>query len=246
MIVSKQNIFKRIFFFLCISTPIFVSSNSVDLNRFSKNKFKSCCESIPGPTGPVGETGPQGLQGNQGATGVTGATGAVGDRGSMFLFSSSIETVTAASLGASGLFTGYSEATPYFDDSSVFDAGPGFFTVPSDGKYSIKITVFYRGWVPSPQEILDTVRPKIVLRCVSDDPDTDLLVGNIGTIEFIDNGGDDPRTVVYSDTITLVGDLNLSSGDVLALYFDGDGIDTTGAVFGDTDYPGVVWSVHRI
>lgn len=219
-------------------------------------KYNACCEPIQGPPGPQGETGPEGPQGNAGAQGDPGATGEQGDRGSICLFSGQIDEIANSSLVTTGIregrFGGYETNTfGLYDLEDVIDEVNGIFTVPEDGQYSIRVTVYYQGLTHDP--LPGEGSPYIALsRFIDTTPDllderTDLLIGHLKIIEYSDNGGSTPRFLLQNDTITLAGNLDLKQGDTLAVFFLDDGA-TINVTFGGTGgaTPGVTWSAHRL
>lgn len=219
-------------------------------------KYNSCCEPIQGPTGPRGETGPEGPQGNTGAQGNPGSTGAQGNRGSISLFSGQIDQISNSSLATTGIdegrLGGYDTITSnLYDTEDVLNEVTGVFTVPEDGQYSIRVTVYYQGLTHNP--LPSDAHPYITLsRFIDTTPDllderTDLLIGHLKIIEYGDNGGSTPRFLLENDTITLAGNLDLKQGDTLAVFFLDDGA-TINVTFGGTAGvpPGVTWSAHRL
>jgi len=189
-----------------------------------------------GPTGPTGDTGPTGATGDTGPTGPTGGTGPnVSQEGfSAFL--------AALSTSASTQLTGWSVAAPYFDSAS-FNETTGNYTVPATGRYSIKATINYATSVAVTVSLGAAINPTFIVRRTSP-ATTDLIRGLfpvLNTALLVLTA----RVILGSGTVTLAGEVELTMGDVIGLFYEANGL-TLSLNLGGGSSGGIVWSVYRL
>ena len=188
-----------------------------------------------GPTGPQGETGPTGPQGLIGPTGPTGATGpTVTSEG----FSAFLLTVPVSS---SSQLTGWSVAAPYFN-SGNFNAATGNYTVPATGRYIIQATINYSTTAAISVSLGAGVNPTFVVQRTS--PTTTNLITGLFPILNTSLVILTLRAILGSGTVTLAGEVQLNTNDVVGLYYVANGL-TIGLNLGGTS-GGIVWSMNRI
>jgi hypothetical protein len=53
------------------------------------------------------------------------------------------------------------------------------------------------------------------------------------------------RAILGSGTVTLSGEVELTEGDVIGLFYDADGL-SLDLNLGGNDLGGIIWSIHRI
>ncbi|MFD0769523.1 collagen-like protein, partial [Bacillus sp. CGMCC 1.60114] len=203
-------------------------------------------QGVTGATGDTGATGPQGIQGVTGATGDTGPTGATGATGPNVLangFSANISTFSIPAGATGATLDNWSTTSPYYGNAA-FNAATGVFTVPTTGRYVFEATINYSTLTALTASLGANVEPAFVIRRIS--PTTnDLISGlfpvldvNVALVLTL-------RAVLGEATITLTGDLDLTAGDQIALFYVGNGL-TIALDLGGTNSNGIIWSVHRI
>jgi hypothetical protein len=146
-------------------------------------------------------------------------------------------------ISASTQLTGWSVATPYYDSAS-FNELTGNYTIPATGRYSIKATVNYSTTATVTIALGAAENPAFVIRRTSPTV-TDLINGlfpvlNVNIVLVLNL-----RTILGSGTVTLAGDVQLTAGDVIGMFYEADGV-TIPLDLGGGDADGVVWSIHRI
>ncbi|GBF78408.1 hypothetical protein PA598K_07048 [Paenibacillus sp. 598K] len=173
-----------------------------------------------------------------GATGATGPTGPTGPNVAADGFSG----LTSLTTSASTQLTGFSVASPYFNNGT-FNPATGNFTIPTTGRYSIKATINYATTAALGISLGAGVNPTFVVRRTTA-PVTNLITGlfpilNVSIVLVLTL-----RAVLGSGTVTLAGDVQLNAGDVIGLFYEANGLTLSLNIGGTT--PGVVWSMHRI
>ncbi len=149
-------------------------------------------------------------------------------------------TTTAAGVAASTQIGNWSVTLPYFNDTS-FDPATGTFTVPTTGKYSISATISYQTTSALTVNIGPGVDPAFVVRRIT--PITDLIEGlfpvlNVSLVVLT------ARVILGNGTVTLTGDVELTAGDTVGLFYEADGL-TVPLDLGGAGSP-IVWSIHQI
>ena len=195
-----------------------------------------------GATGTTGATGATGVTGDIGATGATGATGGTGATGANLAeegFSAFLSTFSTA---ASAQLTGWTVTLPYFTSAS-FNPTTGNYTVPASGVYSIEATINYSTTAALSISLGAGVNPAFVARRTSPIV-TDLISGlfpilnvNVALVLTL-------RAILGSGTVTLAGEVELTAGDVVGLFYEAEGL-TIPLNLG-ASAPGIVWSVYRL
>uniref|UniRef100_UPI003B501CA2 collagen-like protein n=1 Tax=Virgibacillus massiliensis TaxID=1462526 RepID=UPI003B501CA2 len=203
-------------------------------------------DSITGSTGPTGLQGPTGATGATGPTGTTGATGTTGDTGP----TGDIVTATGfsanrapSSVTADTQLEDWSVASPFYT-SPDFDPVAGEYTVPVTGRYSIKAVISYSTTAAITVSLGAGINPAIVVQRTSPTV-TDLITGlfpvlnvNVALVLTL-------RALLGSGQVTLEGDLELNAGDVVAMFYQADGL-TINLDLGGTSDTATVWSIHRL
>ncbi len=198
---------------------------------------------ITGATGSTGITGVTGTTGDTGATGLTGSTGATGATGPNFAaqgFSAFLSTLT---ISTSSQLTNWSVAAPYFGNAN-FNAVTGNYTIPATGRYSILATINYTTTAAISAVLGAGVNPFFVVQRTSPTV-TNLVSGllpilnvNIALLLTL-------RAVLGNSVVTLAGEVTLTSGDVIGLFYNANGL-TVSLNIGAGATNGIVWSVHEL
>jgi hypothetical protein len=141
--------------------------------------------------------------------------------------------------------SGWSVASPYFEDSTGFDELTGNYTVPATGTYSIKATINYAATAAISLSLGAGVNPYFVVRKTSPVP-TDLVAGhmpifnvNVALVLTL-------RTIVSNGVVTLEGEVDLDAGDIIGLFYEADGLTVSLDLGSPEVTPGIVWSVNQI
>jgi hypothetical protein len=148
-------------------------------------------------------------------------------------------------VSASGQIINWSTASPYYSGTG-FDTVTGNYTVPASGKYSIHATVNYQTAAAISINLGPDIDPSFVVRRTSPTPtSTSLITGflpvldvNIALVLYL-------RTILAQGTVTLSGEVYLTAGDVIGLFYNADGL-TIPLNVGGNSSEGVVWSVHQL
>ncbi|WP_218780429.1 hypothetical protein [Bacillus sp. EAC] len=194
----------------------------------------------PGPTSPTGPTGPTGATGATGATGETGATGATGPSVLADGFSAFLPTVNTA---ASTQLINWSVTNPQYGNAS-FNPVTGNFTVPATGRYVFEATINYSTTATLTVGIGAGINPSFVIRRTSP-ATTDLLSGLIPILDVNILAVLNLRAILGDGAVTITGDLVLTAGDVIGLFYVADGL-TIPLTLGGNNTAGIYWAVHRI
>ncbi|SFS59549.1 collagen-like repeat preface domain-containing protein [Paenibacillus sp. 453mf] len=192
---------------------------------------------VTGLTGATGTTGATGLTGATGITGATGATGTIVGIDGFSAFLPALSTATSIQLA------GWTVTPPYYD-SATFDEATGNFTVPTTGRYTINATINYSTAASLSISLEEGVNPAFVVQRTS--PTTTQLISglfpvlnvNVALVLTL-------RAILGNGTVTLTGDLELTAGDVIGLFYAANGL-TAALDLGGAGTPGIVWSIHRI
>ena len=137
------------------------------------------------------------------------------------------------------LFTGYSTTSPYYSGSG-FNASAGTFTVPTTGKYTCKATISYTSATLT-ASLGTGVAPYFAIQRSS----VNLVAGTLPMLDVNVALVLNLRVILGKGTVTLTGDLNLTSGDVLGLYYVPNGL-TLLLTIATSSGPGVVWSMESL
>lgn len=134
--------------------------------------------------------------------------------------------------------------TSPFYDSTNFNATDGEFTVPTTGRYSVKILVNYQSTAAISVDI-GAPNPAFVLRRTTP-ASTDLITGifpilNVNVALILEL-----RAILGSGQVILVGDVELDAGDVIGLFYVADGLNINLNLSGSGDGPAVVWSMFSL
>ncbi len=191
---------------------------------------------LPGPTGAAGE-------GDVGPTGAQGATGPQGPPGFVGLAAAHIDGFSAfvtspSPVAADTQLTNWSTGDPYFPGAG-FDPVSGTYTVPVTGKYAVKATINYS--TVTSASIAAGVSPSFVVRRTS--PATaELLTGVMPILDVVASG---IRAVLDTATVVLTGDVRLSAGDVVGVFYIADGLNVS-VLLGGAGSAGIVWSMSLL
>jgi hypothetical protein len=155
-------------------------------------------------------------------------------------FSAFLPTVSTA---ASTQLTGWTVTSPYYDSAS-FNEVTGNYTVPAAGAYAIEATINYSTTAAITVSLGAGINPAFVVRRTSPAV-TDLISGlfpvlnvNVALVLTL-------RTILGNGTVTLTGQVELSAGDVIGLFYVANGL-TVPLTLGGTGAPGIVWSMVRL
>lgn len=166
-----------------------------------------------GATGSLGDTGATGGTGSTGATGATGPTGPTGT-GSVS-FSATLSNFTLQGVGDTQLST-WSTSFPFYPGTG-FTASTGSFAVPTTGKYTIKMVLPYQ----APTTTLNlgsSVSPLFQINQTF--PGSSILLSN--NLPVIDVNLGSPvifRTLINTAHVVLEGDVLLTAGDILNVFY---------------------------
>ncbi|WDI05008.1 hypothetical protein PUW25_17050 [Paenibacillus urinalis] len=138
---------------------------------------------------------------------------------------------------------GWTVTTPYYD-SATFDEVTGNFTVPTTGRYTINATINYSTTAALSISLGAGVNPAFVVQRTS--PTTTPLISglfpvlnvNVALLLTL-------RAILGNGTVTLTGDVQLTAGDVIGLFYAANGL-AVALDLGGAGTPGIVWSIHRI
>jgi hypothetical protein len=149
---------------------------------------------------------------------------------------------TALEVSTGTQLTDWTVDAPYYGDPN-FDAATGNFTVPETGRYSIKATINY-STTAAISVAINASNPSFVVRRTSPAAD-DLISGlfpllNVNVALLLQL-----RAILGNGTVNLAGDVELTAGDVIGLFYVDDGL-TIALNLGGADAGGIVWSIHRI
>ncbi|PGZ93841.1 protoporphyrinogen oxidase, partial [Bacillus sp. AFS029533] len=169
-----------------------------------------------------------------------GATGPTGPNVLSTGFSAFIPTVGTA---ASTQLTGWSVASPFFN-ATTFDPTTGNFTVPATGRYTFEATISYSTTATLTVSLGAGINPSFVIRRTSPTTD-DLLSGLVPILDVNVALVLNLRAILGDGTVTITGDLELTAGDVIGLFYEADGL-TVPLTLGGNNTAGINWSVHRI
>lgn len=184
------------------------------------------------PTGVTGPTGPTGI------IGVTGPTGS--SSSSLVNFSASISSL---SISNAGQLTNWNTTDPFYSNPN-FNAVTGNFTVPTSGKYSVKLTINYNTTAAIIVSLGNGINPAFTVQKTS--PTSNILIaGNVPILNVNVALVLTLRTILGSGEVVLVGDVNLSSGDVIGVFYVANGL-TISLNLGGVNPPGVIWSMHLL
>lgn len=184
-----------------------------------------------------------GLPKKKGATGATGVTGATGPTGPNFAaegFSAFLSTVIMSS---NSQLTNWSVASPYYGNAN-FNPTTGNYTVPVTGRYSIAATINYTTTAAINVGLGAGINPYFVVQRTSPTA-TNLVTGllpilnaNVALVLSL-------RAVLGNGTVTLAGEVSLTAGNIVGLYYVANGM-TISLNIGNGASNGVVWSMHEI
>lgn len=227
---------------IIVASCLSASNSESNYHSYNSSKFNACFRPEQGPQGPIGEQGEQGPDGVQGETGADGPQGETGISETLYDFSATLSNFI---LDNDGQFSFYTTADPFYTDTG-FNPITGIYTVPSTGKYAISAIVdFVR---LGDLEILgDSVEPRIVLAAISGGTTT-LLYGSFPIFDYDDTGGGgnlNTRVLAQRGRVFVGGDIILSSGTQIALFYEADGM-TSQIQFGELGSPGVTWSIYSL
>ncbi|PEC48048.1 protoporphyrinogen oxidase, partial [Bacillus sp. AFS096315] len=169
--------------------------------------------------------------------GATGATGPNVLSEGFSAFLPALNTATTTQL------TGWSVTSPFFN-GTTFDPTTGNFTVPATGRYTFEATISYSTTATLTAAIGAGVNPSFVFRRTL--PTTaDLLSGLMPILDVNVALVLNLRAILGDGTVTITGDLQLTAGDVIGLFYEADGL-TIPLTLGGNNSAGINWSVHRI
>jgi len=199
-----------------------------------------------GLRGATGDQGPQGLRGATGDQGPQGLRGATGDQGPTGpnVMSTGFSAFRAATTISTGAQIGnWLVTSPYYGNPS-FNATSGIFTVPSDGRYVISVSIPYKTTAAIGAQIGAGIDPAIVLRRISP-AITDLARSPFPILDVSILLLITLRVILGSGAITLYTEVQLNSGDQLAIFYENAGL-SINLNLGAGSNVGQLWSVHQI
>lgn len=171
---------------------------------------------------------------------MTGTTGSTGPNFATQGFSAYLSTLT---LSATGQLVNWSVANPYYGHAN-FNQVTGNFTIPVTGRYTILATVNYITTAAIGISLGAGINPFFLVQRTAPTT-TSLVTGllpilnvNIALLLTL-------RAVLGNGTVTLAGEVTLSAGDVIGLYYNANGL-TISLNIGGGSTNGVVWSMHEI
>lgn len=129
-----------------------------------------------------------------------------------------------------------------FYSGQGFDPVTGTYTVPEDGRYSIKAIVSYRSTVTLTVSIGSGVNPAFQIRKIGEPTP---LISSLLPVIDVSALLLTLRAILGSATVVLVGDVELKKGEQIGLFYETSGLNILLDI-GGVDTPGTVWSVHRI
>ncbi|MGI6003985.1 MAG: hypothetical protein ACOX88_01010 [Christensenellales bacterium] len=136
----------------------------------------------------------------------------------------------------------WSVVDPYYGHTN-FDALTGDFEVPETGRYAIKATINY-STTAAITVAINAPNPSFVVRRTS--PTTDDLVSGLFPLLNVNVAIVlELRAILGNGTVTLTGDVELTAGDIIGLFYVANGL-TLELNLGGVDSGGIVWSMHRI
>src|SRR5690606_16011023 len=136
------------------------------------------------------------------------------------------------------------DAAPYFT-SGEFDITTGTFTVPETGRYAFMATINYSTTAAISVTLGAGITPSFVIRRTTPLPATDLISGLFPILNVdLPLGVLSLRAILGSGTVTLAGEVELTVGDTIGLFYEADGL-TIGLDLGGAATP-IVWSAQRI
>lgn len=171
------------------------------------------------------------------APGATGPSGAVVAANG---FSAFIPTLV---VNAGTQIAGWSVANPYYANIG-FNPVTGNFTVQNTGRYSIKATINYSTTAAVSVQLGAGSNPSFAVRRTAPTATTlvsgllPVLSADIALLLTI-------RVILGNGTVTLVGDVDLTTGDVLGLFYVDSGL-TLSLNLGGANSGGILWSIHQI
>jgi hypothetical protein len=139
--------------------------------------------------------------------------------------------------------TGWTVTSPYFD-SATFDEVAGNYTVPISGRYLIQATVNYSTTATITVTLGAGINPSFVVRRTSPVV-TDLISGLFPLLDVNVLAVLALRTILGNGTVTLSGEVELSAGDVIGLFYEANGL-TVPLDLGGAGAPGIVWSINEL
>ncbi|RXZ78681.1 hypothetical protein EBB07_25965 [Paenibacillaceae bacterium] len=151
--------------------------------------------------------------------------------------------MSTLSLSASSQLTNWSVANPFYG-SPNFNTANGNYIVPVTGRYSIVATINYATTIALTAAIGPAVNPFFIVQRTSPTV-TGLVTGllpvlNVNILLLLTL-----RVVLGSAVVTLAGEVALSAGDVVGLYYNASGLTVTINI-GSGAANGVVWAMHRL
>ncbi|MNP10868.1 hypothetical protein D3C76_1030320 [compost metagenome] len=154
-------------------------------------------------------------------------------------FAAFLPTFTTA---ASTQLTGWTVTTPYFT-SATFDPTTGIYTVPATGRYNIEATINFATTAAITISLGAGIDPALTVRRITPTT-TDLISGlfpllnvNVALVLTL-------RAILGSGTVTLAGEVELTAGDTVGLFYEADGLTIPLDLGGGA--PGTIWSINRL
>lgn len=155
-------------------------------------------------------------------------------------FSALISSITAA---ASTQLTGWTITSPYFN-SGAFNETTGEYTVPNSGVYIIEAAINYSTTTPITASLGAAVNPTFAVRRTSPIV-TDLISGFLPVLDVDVALILTLRSILANGMVSLTGEIDLTAGDVIGLFYEADGLTVT-LDLGGSGAEGIVWSINRL
>ena len=176
------------------------------------------------------------------STGTTGIQGVTGPTGPTFAYEGFSAYLSSMAVSSSSQLTGWSVLPPYFN-SGNFNTTTGNYTVPATGRYLIQATINYSTTAAITIGLGPGIQPAFYVQRNS--PTTTTLISglfpvlnvNVALILVL-------RSILGSGTVTLAGEVQLTAGDRIGLYYAAGGLTLNLNLGGSSG--GIVWSVNRI
>jgi hypothetical protein len=153
--------------------------------------------------------------------------------------------VFAPALGLTGpsqVLTGFSAPPPFYNGTG-FNLGTGQFTVPTSGKYAVKIMINYATTASISASLGSGVVPGFSLNDVT--TASNLLSGTFPLLDVNIALVLDLRVILGAGQVLIVGDLDLVAGNVLQLVYEPGALNIPINLSGPNG-AGVVWSMFSL
>jgi len=149
-------------------------------------------------------------------------------------------TISNVSVSSNTQFTNWTTTTPYFSSTS-FNAISGIYTVPASGRYLVNATINYATNAVITASLGNNVNPAFAVTRTS--PITATLLSSLLPVFNVNVALLTLRTILGSGSVHICGEVQLNSGDTVALQYQNSGL-TLALNLGNGS--GIFWSMQRI